>query len=58
MLKIPSTRINSRMDMYKHGLSQPFKGLGEITAGLTGIRMRWLSVSSFSIGAECIRGFK
>ena len=37
-LKIFPTRITARMDMLDRGLSQDFKGSGEVTIGLIGIK--------------------
>jgi hypothetical protein len=46
------------MDTSEHGLSHYFEGAGATVNGLIGIKMRWSSVSSFSIRDEQTKIFK
>jgi hypothetical protein len=46
------------MDMSDHGLTHPFKGLGAIANGLTGIENALMKCLLFAIGTEYTKIFK
>jgi len=48
MFKTSSTSINACNNTCDHALSHSFQGRGASANGLTDIKMRWWSITSFS----------
>ena len=57
MLKTSSCRISAFTDTSDHGLSHPCISPGTVVNGLTGMKLRWWSLSLFSFGTDCTREF-